>query len=206
MSLYWLKFLLFLYPIYQWINNLWILYSHTHVCVHTKLLQSCPTLCDPMDYISPGSSVHRILQEYWSGLPCPPPGNFSTQGSNLHLYVSWIGFPGGTHGKEPACQCRRWKRHRFNLWVGKIPWRRTWQPTPVFLPGESPGTEEPGGLQSTGLQSQTRLKRLNAHTRRRTHFIQAISHDYTKKTTVNQDSSSLWSNSTWMSSILRVHS
>ena len=33
-------------------------------------------------------------------------------------------------------------------WVGKIPWRRGWQPTPVYLPGESPWTEEPGGLQS----------------------------------------------------------
>ena len=33
-------------------------------------------------------------------------------------------------------------------WVRKIPWRRTWQPTPVFLPGESPWTEEPGGLHS----------------------------------------------------------
>ena len=40
----------------------------------------------------------------------------------------------------------------FDPWVRKIPWRRKWQPTPVFLPGESPGTEEPGGLQSTGLQ------------------------------------------------------
>ena len=37
-------------------------------------------------------------------------------------------------------------------WVGKMPWRRAWQPTPVFLPGESPWTEEPGGLQSMGLQ------------------------------------------------------
>ena len=37
-------------------------------------------------------------------------------------------------------------------WVGKIPWRRAWQPTPVFLPGESPWTEEPGRLQSIGLQ------------------------------------------------------
>ena len=36
-------------------------------------------------------------------------------------------------------------------WVGKIPWRRAWQPTPVFLPGESPWTEEPGGLQSMEL-------------------------------------------------------
>ena len=46
---------------------------------------------------------------------------------------------GGTNSKEPACQCRRHKRRRFNLWVGKIPWRRAWQPTPVFLPGESHG-------------------------------------------------------------------
>ena len=46
-------------------------------------------------------------------------------------------FPGATSGKEPACQCRRRKKGRFDPWVGKIPWRRAWQPTPVFLPGES---------------------------------------------------------------------
>ena len=40
----------------------------------------------------------------------------------------------------------------FNPWVGKIPWRRAWQPTPVFLPGLSPWTEEPGELQSIGSQ------------------------------------------------------
>ena len=39
-------------------------------------------------------------------------------------------------GKESAFQCRR---RGFNPWVGKIPWRRKWQPTPVFLPGESHG-------------------------------------------------------------------
>ena len=43
-------------------------------------------------------------------------------------------------------------RDRFHPRVGKIPWRRAWQPTPVFLPGESPQTEEPGGLQSIGSQ------------------------------------------------------
>jgi len=38
-------------------------------------------------------------------------------------------------GFPPMClQCRR---HRFDLWVRKIPWRRKWQPTPVFLPGKS---------------------------------------------------------------------
>ena len=47
--------------------------------------------------------------------------------------------------KNPQC-----RRPGFNLRVGKIPWRRAWQPTPVVLPGESPWTEDPGGLQSLG--------------------------------------------------------
>ena len=58
-------------------------------------------------------------------------------GSINHSYNHIGGFPGGTSGKEPTCQCRRCKRHGFDPWVGKIPWRRAWQPTPVFLPGES---------------------------------------------------------------------
>ena len=43
------------------------------------------------------------------------------------------GLPGGASGKEPTCQSRRGKRHGFDPWVGKILWRRKWQPTPVFL-------------------------------------------------------------------------
>ena len=47
---------------------------------------------------------------------------------------------------------------RFDPWVGRIPWQREWLPTPVFLPGESPWTEDPGGLQSMGVtKSGTRL-------------------------------------------------
>ena len=38
----------------------------------------------------------------------------------------------------------------FDPSVGKVPWRREWQPTPVFLPGKSPWTEQPGWLQSMG--------------------------------------------------------
>ena len=45
----------------------------------------------------------------------------------------YMGFPGGASGKEPTCPCKRHKRLRFDLWVGKIPWRKKWQPTPVFL-------------------------------------------------------------------------
>ena len=54
--------------------------------------------------------------------------------------------------KEPACQCRRHKRCGFNPWVGKMSWRKARQPTPVFLPGESPWAEKPGGLQSIASQ------------------------------------------------------
>ena len=63
-------------------------------------------------------------------------------------YQGHKGFPGDTSGKEHACQCRRHKRHTFDLWVWKIPWKSAWQLTPVFLPGESPWTEEPCGQQS----------------------------------------------------------
>ena len=48
-------------------------------------------------------------------------------------------FPGGTSGKESACQCGRRKRLGFSLWAGEIPWRRKWRPTPVFLPGKFHG-------------------------------------------------------------------
>ena len=72
-------------------------------------------------------------------------------GSDFFFYWSIValGFPGSSKGKESASQCRRC---RFDLWVGKIPWRRAWKPTAVFLPGESPWTEEPRGLQSIWLQ------------------------------------------------------
>ena len=62
--------------------------------------------------------------------------NWVTSLSISHLL---LGFPGGASGKELTCQCRRCKRHVLNPWVGKIPWRRAWQPTPVFLSGESHG-------------------------------------------------------------------
>ena len=54
--------------------------------------------------------------------------------------------------KNLPTKCRRPKRHAFDPWVGKIPWHRKWQSTLVFLPGESPQTEEPGRLQSMGSQ------------------------------------------------------
>ena len=48
--------------------------------------------------------------------------------------ISTLGLPWWLSGKESTCQCRR---HGLDPWVKKIPWRRKWQPTPVFLPGNS---------------------------------------------------------------------
>ena len=71
-----------------------------------------------------------------------PAYRYRTSGDNANTkeaVPSEGDFPGGASGKEPDCQCRRHKRLEFDPWVRKIPWRRAWQPTPVFLPGESHG-------------------------------------------------------------------
>ena len=73
-----------------------------------------------------------------------------------------MGFPGGSDSKESACQCRRHRRFGFHPWVGKIPWRRAWQPTPVLLPGESHGQRSlasysPGGCKDSNTTKQVTL-------------------------------------------------
>ena len=67
------------------------------------------------------------------------------------------GFPHGTSGKEPACQCRRHKRHRFDPWAGKMPWRREQLPTPVFWPGEFHGVYSPWGCKESNTTEQLSL-------------------------------------------------
>ena len=72
-----------------------------------------------------------------------------------------LSFPGGASGKEPACQCRRHKRHGLNPWVRKIPWRRAWQPTPVFLPGKSHGQRRLAGYSPVGQKELDMTERLH---------------------------------------------
>jgi len=55
-----------------------------------------------------------------------------------------MGLPGWLSGKESAYNARA-SGDRFHLWVGKIPWRRAWQTTPVFLSGESRGQRSLAG-------------------------------------------------------------
>ena len=59
-----------------------------------------------------------------------------------------MGFPGGANGKELVCQRRRHKRLGFDPWVGKMPCRRAWKPTLVFLPGKFLGQRSLAGYGS----------------------------------------------------------
>ena len=54
------------------------------------------------------------------------------------MHSAHQGFPSAPAARIHP-QCRSYRSCRFNPWVGKIPWRRVWQPTPVFLLGESHG-------------------------------------------------------------------
>ena len=87
-------------------------------------------------FVTPGAVAHQApgsrgfsSQEYWSGLPCPAPGDLPNPcwASQVALVV-----------KNPPANAGD-RRCRFNPWDGKIPWRRAWQPTPVFLTGEFQG-------------------------------------------------------------------
>jgi len=82
----------------------------------------------------------------------PGLGRFLGEGSGYPfqyscLENSMVQWGIGSHGKESACQCRR---TGFDLWVGKIPWKREWQPTPVLLPGEPHGQRIPVGYSPWG--------------------------------------------------------
>ena len=108
------------------------------------------------------SSREQVSQKYTkeTGLGISQIGSFH----NLPLLIAWnthlcYGLPRWLSGKESACQCRRCKRCWFDLWVGKISWRRKWQPTPVFLPGKFHGQMNLASYCPVGLQSQTRLCR-----------------------------------------------
>ena len=77
----------------------------------------------------------------------------------LSWVVSRVPAPStrGWTGKESPCQCRRCKRLRFHPWVGKIPWRRKWQASPVLLPGKSHGQRSLAGYTPWGRKESDTL-------------------------------------------------
>ena len=124
-----------------------------------------------------------LLQNSFSfSLPSNPPSAFfslpsscCTQQQTSHpgSLVSMHHGP-GLSSKEPACQCRRHSRHWFDPWVGKISWRRSWQPTPVFLPGESYGQRSLVGYSPGGCKESDTIECTHTcvHTHTHTHCSQ----------------------------------
>ena len=66
----------------------------------------------------------------------------SKRGNFIFIFLYLVAVLGAQMSKNPPAM---WETR-----IGMILWRRKWQPAPVFLPGKSPWTEEPGGLQSMG--------------------------------------------------------
>ena len=95
----------------------------------------CQTAWHP--YILPAIHVEGQVP-----LPSPPTCGAGYTQRHLLLPLPWW-----LSGKETACQCRR---HRFNPLVWKIPWKREWQPTTVFLPGKSHGQRNLAGYSPWG--------------------------------------------------------
>ena len=84
------------------------------------------------------------------GAECP--AWWESKTNILIVLTVLLDFPDGSAHKESACQCRRCKRLEFDPWVGKIPWRKAWLPTPVLLPGKSHGQRSLTGYSPWGLR------------------------------------------------------
>ena len=80
--------------------------------------------------------------------------NFVTIRNN---YLTENPTVGGSEGRKSASQCRR---PGFSPWVGKMPWRREWQPTPVFLPREFHGQRNLVGYSPLGRKESDMTERL----------------------------------------------
>ena len=87
----------------------------------------------------------------------PPPALLSYQDL---LLPAAFNISYSSDGKSICLQCRR---PGFDPWVGKIPWRRKWQPTPVFLPGKSHGWQSLVGYCSWGRKESDVTEQLHFH-------------------------------------------
>ena len=123
------------------------------------------------------AGLHKSLRKVYSALTLLPgveiahrtrkellPGEIVLCTRIVSLHRGRLGLPSWPSGKEPACQCRK---SRFDLWVGKIPWRRKWQPTPVLLPGKTHGQRSLAGYIPWRRKESDTTE--NAHTHTHTH-------------------------------------
>ena len=130
-----------------------------HGLQHARL--PCPVSEKPVSItlMHPGSNMHKLgFCLKWKGRtkplsqksniwPLEPTRDQVIGLSRINHIVYWCFPSGGASGKESTCQC---KKQGSNPWIRKIPWRRAWLPSPVFLPGESHGQRSLAGYSPRG--------------------------------------------------------
>ena len=133
--------LLLVLPACSWLNpnmlQLWWT-SWKHICQLRCIYYTCSELIcivfhtpPQKKYVQdliPGTGKYNLI---WKWGLC--------RWNQVKMSSYWSGLPRWCSAEESTCQCRRLETHWFGPWIGKIPWRRKWQPTPVSLPGKSYG-------------------------------------------------------------------
>ena len=120
---------------------------------------TCPVhLCSLLSYQMPTLTLHSS----YSKLLAVP--RMCLTYSCHWTFTSASGFPGGVSDKALACQRRRCKRRWFDPWVGRILWKRAWQHTPVFLPGESHGQRSLADYSPWGHKGSNMTEQLSNNT------------------------------------------
>ena len=128
------------------------------MCVRAKLLQSCPIICDPID-----CPWGLSRQEYWGGLPCHPPGDFSNPGIKLWSLMS-PALAGGFFTTSTSWEAQYLIQHLSRWYSGKefaslgqkYDLEQEMATHCSILVWKVPQTEEPGGLQSKESQRGTK--------------------------------------------------
>ena len=123
------------------------------------LLDGLPGICFPVHFnpVHSNSCTHCRCS-------CPTSAGQKVAEENHSLRIACLTLnsgpliSGGSVVKESACQCRR---HGFSPWVGKIPWRRKWQPTPVLLLGKPHGQRSLAGYSPGVCKESDTTEQLN---------------------------------------------
>ena len=159
-------------------NGAWRARAQTgHSVTITMEKGSCPTWLFPVAphghvlQVSPDNWVHLLMDVKLKDTTKPKIERrkdllFAASKENTTSQMALVVKKQNKQKKKTACLCSRCKRCGFDLWVGKIPWRRAWKPIPVFLPGKSMDIGAWWTTLHRVARSWTQLKWLIPHTRR----------------------------------------
>ena len=117
--------------------------------IMTKVLRDLFASCENIKSSAWWFWLQCLFCTWLINLIIPPASAESVKGCVCFIVGDRKGLPGGSVIKNPPVM-QEMKGTEFDPWVGKIPWRRAWQTTPVFLPGESHGPRSLAGYSPWG--------------------------------------------------------